>query len=408
MTEPTVRRQRRRVLTDRMVAGLPRKRRRYVVTDPEQRGMYVRVPPAGPCVFAAVARSPYGKQVWATLGTADVLKIEDARAKAREAIRRIKEGKPAFEPPPVQPDAFQSVAENWFKRHVLAKGLRSRPQIERLLRKLVYPHWATRDFVGLRRSDVAALLDYVQDHHGARQADLVLAIVRSISNWYATRDDSYLSPFVRGMRRVDPKAARRNRILDDDELRAVWRAAEEADTYGAFVRLGLLTAQRRHTLVHMRFDAISPDGVWHIPQEPRAKGTGGDLKLPPLAMEIIRRQPELAGNPYVLAGRNGKPYAGFANAVPAFNKAANVHDWVVHDLRRTARSLMARAGVISEHAERVMGHAVGGTVEQTYDHHPYFAEKAAALAKLAALIERIVHPPAGDVVVPMLAPAAQP
>src|SRR5260221_11559159 len=107
MTEPTVRRQRRRTLTDRMVAGLSRKRRRYIVTDPEQRGMYVRVPSQGPCVFAAVARSPYGKQVWATIGTADMLKIEQARDKARAAIRRIKEGLPAFKPPPVKPESFQ-------------------------------------------------------------------------------------------------------------------------------------------------------------------------------------------------------------------------------------------------------------------------------------------------------------
>ena len=407
MTEPTVRRQRRKTLTDKMVAALPRKRKRYTVTDPEQRGHYVRVPTEGPSVFVAVARSPYGKQVWATIGTADVLKIEDAREKAREAIRRIKEGKPAFEPPPVQPDAFQSVAENWFKRHVLAKGLRSRPSIERLLHKLVYPHWATRDFAGLRRSDVAALLDHVQDNHGARQADLVLAIVRSISNWYATRDDSYLSPFVRGMRRVDPKAARRNRILDDDELRAVWRAAGEAGTYGAFVKLALLTAQRRGTLVHMKWDDLEGD-VWRIPQEPRAKGTGGELKLPPAAMQIVHAQPKLAGNPYVLAGRNGNPFRGFANAVPALIEASGVRGWIVHDCRRTARSLMARAGVISEHAERVMGHAVGGAVEQTYNVHPHFAEKAAALAKLTALIERIINPPAGDVVVPMRAPAVQP
>ena len=75
MTEPS-RRQSRKTLTDKQVADLPRKRKRYIVADPEQRGHYVRVPPQGPCVFAAVARSPHGKQVWATLGSADVLTIE--------------------------------------------------------------------------------------------------------------------------------------------------------------------------------------------------------------------------------------------------------------------------------------------------------------------------------------------
>jgi len=64
--------------------------------------------------------------------------------------------------------------------------------------------------------------------------------------------------------------------------------------------------------------------------------------------------------------------------------------WTLHDLRRTARSLMSRAGVSSEHAERVMGHAIGG-VEGVYDRYRYADEKAEALQKLANLIDGIVH-----------------
>ena len=70
---------------------------------------------------------------------------------------------------------------------------------------------------------------------------------------------------------------------------------------------------------------------------------------------------------------------------------SDMPNWRLHDLRRTARSLMSRAGVSSEHAERVMGHSIGG-VEGIYDRHAYFDEKSAALAKLANLIDSIVHP----------------
>lgn len=87
-------------LTDKGVDGLARRAARYVVSDPELRGHYVRVSPNGPKVFAAVARGPYGKQVWATLGTTADLNIEDARERARKAIRRIKDGLPAFEARP--------------------------------------------------------------------------------------------------------------------------------------------------------------------------------------------------------------------------------------------------------------------------------------------------------------------
>ena len=83
-------------LTDKGVDGLARRAARYVVSDPELRGHYVPgVCRTGPKVFAAVARGPYGKQVWATLGTTADLKIEEARERARKAIRRIKDGLPA-------------------------------------------------------------------------------------------------------------------------------------------------------------------------------------------------------------------------------------------------------------------------------------------------------------------------
>ena len=66
--------------------------------------------------------------------------------------------------------------------------------------------------------------------------------------------------------------------------------------------------------------------------------------------------------------------------------------WTLHDLRRTARTAMSRAGVSSDHAERCLGHVIGG-VEGTYDRHQYRDEKKAAFAKLADLIDRIVNPP---------------
>lgn len=52
---------------------------------------------------------------------------------------------------------------------------------------------------------------------------------------------------------------------------------------------------------------------------------------------------------------------------------------------------MSRAGVLSDHAERVMGHAIGG-IEGIYDRHQYATEKADALRRLAGLIDGIVHP----------------
>ena len=88
-------------------------------------------------------------------------------------------------------------------------------------------------------------------------------------------------------------------------------------------------------------------------------------------------------------GRGETPIGDSGHYKAELDRACGVRDWRFHDLRRTARSLMARAGVQTEIAERVLGHARGELIE-IYDRHHYQDEMASALEKLAALIEQIV------------------
>ncbi len=102
-------------------------------------------------------------------------------------------------------------------------------------------------------------------------------------------------------------------------------------------------------------------------------------------------------NPYVLAGRSDGHFKGFSPCKRAFDKkVGDLPRWTLHDLRRTSRSLMSRAGVRPDIAERVMGHAITG-VASVYDRHSYRDEKAAALRRLAGQIETILHRPAENV-----------
>jgi integrase len=383
----------RKTLSDTGVAALKPRAQRYAYPDPELRGHYVRVTPNGAKSFVAVTLDPHGKQVWATIGPTDRYAIEAARELAREAIKRVHAGLPAFEAPPAKPATFRDIAEQWMTRHVRGNGLLSIRQITRHLHAHVYPQWAERAFLDVRRSDVAALLDVVEDHHGRRAADYVLSVVRAIMNWHATRADDYVPPIVRGMQRRSAHAQARARILDDEEIRTIWAAAESAGTFGAILKLCLLTAQRSRKVATIKWADISPDGVWAVSAAPREKGTAGALVLPKAALDIIRARPQLGDNPHVFASRyrNG-PFDSFGPAKGKFDaKLDGTKPWVVHDLRRTARSLMARAGVRPDIAERVMGHAIAG-IEGIYDRHSYRDEKADALQRLAALIDGIIHP----------------
>ena len=390
---------RRKTLTDNMVAKLKPGPKRITMPDPELRGHYIRITATGAKSFVAVARDPGGKQIWATLGGADVLTIAEARERARSAIQRVKSGQPAFEPPPVKPDSFKAVADNWMQRHVKAKGLRSEYEITRILNKHVFPVLQDRDFESIKRSDVARLLDMVEDGSGPRQADTVLATLSSIMHWHAARTDDYAPPLARGMRRDDPHAKKRARILDDDEIRTLWAAADTSGSFGAFLKLSLLTAQRRGKIASMKWEDLTLDGTWNIPIEPREKGNAGALVLPEVAVDIIRAQKSIGDNPYVLPGRGAGHLSAYHLLKRRFDEEAQIAAWTIHDLRRTSRSLMARAGVPRDIGERVMGHVLPG-VEGTYDRHEYREEKADALNKLAGLIAMILDPP-GENVVPM-------
>ena len=147
----------------------------------------------------------------------------------------------------------------------------------------------------------------------------------------------------------------------------------------------------------MRWDDISADGVWEVQSEQREKGNIGAVKLPAPALDIIKAQPRLAGNAHVFAATVGAgPANGFSRAKRAFDKRCGVTGWTLHDLRRSARSLLSRAEVRPDIAERVLGHVIPG-VAGVYDRHEYDAEKADALLRLAALINTIINPPAGNV-----------
>jgi hypothetical protein len=152
------------------------------------------------------------------------------------------------------------------------------------------------------------------------------------------------------------------------------------------------------------------DGKWRIPSEEREKTNAGNLRLPQLVLDIINAQPRIDGNPHVFPGstRGRRRLKGKPSGPPAFNsfsqakaeldaKLPDLPHWTLHDLRRTARSLMSRAGVASDIAERVLGHAIAG-VEGVYDQHDYAEEKADALQRLAALVETIINPPEDNVV----------
>jgi integrase len=376
----------RRTLTDSQIANLKVSKRKNIA-DPGLAGHYLRVTPNGAKSFWVVARDPSGHQHWKKIGDCAHTKLDAAREEARRVIGAIKVGADT-----AGPETFATVASG-FVELMAERGVITLANKERYLRNHILPAWSGRDFRTIKRSDVVKLMDVVAKKAGPVAADECLSIIRSICTWFATRNDDYVSPIIRGMRRTSNKDRARDRVLTDEEIRSLFMSQATTPML-PIAKLLLLTGQRRTKVASMTWDAITIDGAWHVSNgSKREKGTGGELMLPEMALDIIKAQPRFVSSHFVFPAARG---AGHFKAYTD-GKALIGGEWRLHDLRRTAKSLMARAGVHAHISERVLGHEMGG-VEGIYDRHSYREEKAHALKALAGLLETIIRGPVDNLV----------
>jgi integrase len=312
---------RRRKLTDRQIAELPIKTKRYIVPDPELGGHYIRIYPSGAKSFVTVKDN-----VWEKIGDARLLPIEKAREEAKRILRGDKTS-----------DAFEAVVREYSKQHV--DNLRSEREVKRHLDRLV-AEFEGRTFDSIKRGEILALAQRTADAHGNYAAKYLVATFSHLSKWYALRHDDYASPVVAGMGKSYRTEARA-RILSDDELRAIWRACDDGHpTFGAMVKVLLLTSARREKVSTMKWSDIDDRGVWNIPRVKGEKANAGSLPLPPLALDIIRSRPRIDGNPFVFASTHAH-LRSFSKLKAELDAKSGVRGWRLHDLRRTARSLPA-------------------------------------------------------------------
>jgi integrase len=375
-------------LTDRTIASVkpaaPGKRR--LLWDAVVPGLALRVTDRGSRSFVLVVRYPGSRHsAPRSLGTVGAISLAEARDTAREWLSQIRKGiDPQAQALERRGETFEAIASGYLTR--VAKDHRSRDKTEATLTRLVYPAFGSRPIDSIARSDVVRLLDQIEDANGPMMANQVLGNISRVMDWHATRSDNFRSPIVKGMKRAG--AQERSRILSDDELRAVWAAAGAyAHPFGAMLRFLLLTATRRNEALYAtRAEIVGAE--WTIPA---ARYKTKIDHLVPLSKAALAALPASAGDGWLFTANGKQVIGGHSRHKAAIDEASGVSGWTVHDLRRTARSLMSRAGVPSDHAERCLGHVIGG-VRGVYDRHAYREEKARAFEALAAQIERIVRP----------------
>jgi integrase len=423
-------------LTDRLLKSLQKpSTKRIRVWDAAQPNFAVRVSKTGTISFVVVKRQQgHAQPMVYLLGHYPTMSLADARAKARDAILQLSEGDDpreiteekrrvaAEQARTAKVNTFAAVGER-FIRHYEGRNLRARASaaVVSIIRRELIPVWGDRPFTSITRRDIRELITAIKDRgeqvgelkrrssggpHAARHA---FAACSRVFRWAVEEELSEVDPTqninAERLHGLDKSQLQRERVLSDDELRIVWAAAEAASyPFGALVKLLLLTGARLREWSDASWVEIDLDDATLTVPTTRMKGKIAHVvPLCPVALELVHELPRFVNGDHLFSTTAGKrPISGFSKYKRKFDLTAaslgEVAPHTLHDLRRTARTGLAAAGVPPFIAELVIGHTQRG-VHAIYDRHRYDAEKRDALMKWQARLLSIVAPePPGNVV----------
>lgn len=373
---------------------------RVVVGDEKTPGLALRIMANGGKTFFVRGRVK-GEQLRYTLGKYPTLGLAEARAEALDVLDQMRRGidpRKAEEPKPViEVDySFSRLLADYIKfleRKAEANDGRPTPryrkEIERYLSKEFGSLWGDRDVREITKGEmmdvVYAILDRPQISAGQ--------VVKEESPSAAKHSLSYLKTFwawLEGQGRIDVDVAARlkspapsnsrKRVLTDDELKIIWQASFELGRYGQIVRVLMVLAQRRSEVTRLeRDDILWDDRVWAVPAERNKSGRDYLVPLTDLSLSVLE-EVRCTTTPLLFPAPNApeNEFSAWSKNKAKLNKLCDFSDFVLHDLRRTAASIMPKLGVTDDHVERVLNHAMP-SLQGTYNRYDYLDEKRAAL-----------------------------
>jgi integrase len=258
---------------------------------------------------------------------------------------------------------------------------------------------------------VHAMLDAIADRGSPIAANRVLAQLKVMCKWAVGRGIISASPCDGVSAPSSERGRARERVLSDDEIRIVWKAADSIGwPFGPIVRLLILTGARRDEVAQMEWRELDLErALWTLPASRSKNRREHTIPLSDMAIDVLRSLPRIERSGFVFTTNGRTPVSGFSKAKPALDHAmaelagegaSPIPAWVLHDLRRTAATNLQKLGVRLEVTEAVLNHVSGSRsgIVGVYQKHDYASEKRQALDAWARRIEAIVSAEASNVV----------
>lgn len=378
--------------SDKLIQSLKPREKKYYKR--EGRGFTLAVHPSGVKTFMYLYTFK-GKRKYLHLGNYPHVSILEARQKYNDAFNLVARGEdPQAERPEEEKDlTFGRFAKDFLELSKTKHSLAHHRNVKLSLNNDLLPLWKDRLIEDIKKRDAILLLESVAKR-SAGQVPNVHRAAHYVFEYAMDREYIQANPMARLVKIVPAlKYNPRNRVLSDSEIRFIWRAIDEG-TGGEgpkrALKLILLTAQRPGEVAQMHRSQIEGNW-WTIPADAVKNGREHMVYLTPAALELIGdaegfifpsfeddKHIQCQAISHLVCSKTSKkePYYGLPR-------------WTPHDLRRTARTIMARLKIPLEHAEAVLNHSRDAVVK-AYDCHDYMEEKEEALIKLETELLRVI------------------
>ncbi|KGP02763.1 integrase [Alcaligenes faecalis] len=394
-------------LTDTALKALKPRDKTYTVTD--DRGLHVEVFPTGGIVWRYRYRLN-GKYEKLTLGKYPALTLRNARLKRDEAAQQVAMGespakKKQLEKVAGAEDAtVADFAERFFK-DIQARDRKDVTMPRRYLEKDILPYIGSKPVRDITAEDVRGVIWRKKEQGFDAAAGQVRGLLKRMLDYALTCGLVQANPVMALPMRHVYRAAARDRALTPDEIRQFLRAMQTSNIRRQFkiaFQLILMTLVRKSELMLARWkDVHLDDGEWHIPVENSKTGKPHIVYLSTQAQTLFKElKPLASSSDWVLPGRGtlAKPFANNAlnQALKVSLQGQEIPAFTIHDLRRTASTLLHEQGWPSDVVEKALNHTIGG-VRGVYNRAEYAEQRRDMLQAWSDYIDGLA--PSGNLVV---------
>jgi integrase len=392
-------------LTEGAIAVLecPAGKRDALVFDTEQKGLGVRLTRQGGKIFVLQWRDGITRDKRReVLGAFGQITLKQARQAAQVRLGDVAKG---IDPKAVRMAqqaaakaakaeasfTLKALLDDWQKLHLAQRRVRYRIEAVRAMQS-AFRKDLTKPASALTKQRALQVIDAYDKAGKHATARLVRAYGRACYGWAMKRSRLEQNPF-QGLP-TGGGGTPRDRLLNDDEIGAIWRAAcDMPEPAGPFIRLLLVTMARREEVAAMRWSEISADSnVWTIPAQRMKRGQAHVVPLTEAAREALGAVTRLEGQDLIFSTTGKTPISGFSKIKRRIDALSGTSDWVMHDFRRAGASTLARLGFSPIVADKLLAHQPSALspVARVYQQYDFSNERKAALEAWSAHVLRCV------------------